>query len=207
MRKRCNDCGEVDPPTGFNKDQGCCRICQGVRARVYYVANRTAILAQQKACRPPRDKEKVAAWGRAYRKANPELVRAKKKAHYEANKEQILAHQKAQRDANPEKVKAAARARYAANPELYKAHARKRRARLRGVDVFETVRVDELYERDGGRCGICRKPCVYGEASVDHIVPIAHGGDHSYQNTQLAHHSCNISRGAGRRPAQARLMG
>ena len=73
------------------------------------------------------------------------------------------------------------------------------RARARHHNV-EYERVDRLkvYERDGWRCGICRRKVNRllkaphpMSASLDHIVPMSHGGGHLYINCQLAHHRCN----------------
>ena len=153
-----------------------------------------------------RNSAKVRAAAKAYRIANPERVAAGKVKCAAENAALIKGRQQARYYADVEQSRADKRAQYAASPEIYKAHARKRKARLRGAAVREVVHLKILYERDGGRCRICLKPCGYGVASIDHIVPIAHGGNHSYQNTQLAHLYCNISRGAGRRPAQARLL-
>jgi 5-methylcytosine-specific restriction endonuclease McrA len=63
---------------------------------------------------------------------------------------------------------------------------------------YEFVRRDDIYERDSWNCGICGEP-VDQEAvwphplspSLDHIVPLALGGDHSYANTQCSHLRCN----------------
>ena len=71
-----------------------------------------------------------------------------------------------------------------------------------------------LGERDGWVCHICSKrvPKVAGTAkqpmgaTVDHLIPIAHGGEHVWANVALAHRTCNISRGA-RGVAQLRLVG
>ncbi len=221
MSKQCSDCGEVDPPAGFNKGQPRCRICHRARSRAWHWANRersNAASAAYQAADPDRVRRvardyyarngtKVRASVKAYSLANPAKV-AVGKAKWAAQNAALTARRHAARYyADVEQTRADNRARYAANPEIYKAHARKRKARLRGASVRETVYLKALYERDGGRCRICEKPCAYDVASVDHIIPIAHGGDHSYQNTQLAHLFCNMSRGAGRRPAQARLMG
>jgi 5-methylcytosine-specific restriction endonuclease McrA len=45
------------------------------------------------------------------------------------------------------------------------------------------------------------------DASMDHLVPLSKGGDHSWANVALAHRSCNSKRGAGRLSAQLRLVG
>lgn len=86
----------------------------------------------------------------------------------------------------------------AAHPATYRAwavrNAAKRRARLRGVHV-EDVDPRALFERDEGLCGICGDPVDRERFDVDHIVPLAQGGEHSYANTQIAHVFCNRSKG------------
>jgi 5-methylcytosine-specific restriction endonuclease McrA len=72
----------------------------------------------------------------------------------------------------------------------------------------------ELGERDGWVCHLCNgKVKKLGGrakqpkgATVDHLVPIADGGSHTWDNVALAHRSCNTSRGAGG-TAQLRLVG
>ena len=63
-------------------------------------------------------KEEIAAYNKAYRKANKEKLAAKDKAYRKANKEKIAASNKAYRKANREKILAANKARYAANREV-----------------------------------------------------------------------------------------
>ncbi len=58
-----------------------------------------------------------------------------------------------------------------------------------------------LFLRDSGRCGICGKPLKlpeyrWGEIEVDHVHPHSEGGRDSRDNLQLAHASCNASKGA-----------
>ena len=73
-----------------------------------------------------------------------------------------------------------------------------RRARLRAAFVESFDRL-EIFERDGWTCGICHQaidPDVKHpdpmSASLDHIVPIARGGEHSRANAQAAHLTCNV---------------
>jgi len=61
--------------------------------------------------------------------------------------------------------------------------------------------LEVLFERDRGRCHLCgRKVLVRGlkrdplGPSIDHLVPIALGGEHSYANTALAHMRCNMAK-------------
>lgn len=67
-----------------------------------------------------------------------------------------------------------------------------RRAKTKGAAVLETIAVG-LVKVD------------VGDATMDHLVPLSKGGDHSWENVALAHRSCNSKRGAGRLPAQLRL--
>ena len=48
-----------------------------------------------------------------------------------------------------------------------------------------------VFARDGGRCVYCSAPAT----SLDHVVPLSLGGDHSYANTRCSHWICNIRRG------------
>ncbi len=76
-----------------------------------------------------------------------------------------------------------------------------RRAKKRGATV-EKVDPFEVFDRDGWVCGICDEPVDPKlrhpdrmSASLDHVVPISLGGDHSYANTRCSHWICNIRRG------------
>lgn len=67
---------------------------------------------------------------------------------------------------------------------------------------FEVVNRFAVYERDGWVCQLCGEPVdpdLKGPdpmcASIDHVVPLSHGGDHSMENTQLAHLGCNSAKG------------
>lgn len=56
---------------------------------------------------------------------------------------------------------------------------------------IEDVRPAVVYERCGGKCGICGSPVDRQSFEVDHIIPLSRGGEHSYANTQAAHRRCN----------------
>ena len=77
-------------------------------------------------------------------------------------------------------------------PANHEAHAR-RRARKAGAFVERVYRA-RVFERDSWRCQLCGKRLVRDEVAphpssptLDHIVPLAAGGEHSYQNVQAAH--------------------
>ena len=82
----------------------------------------------------------------------------------------------------------------------------RRRAVVRGAkaEKFSSL---EIFQRDGWRCQLCgqkvlrKAPARHPlSASLDHIVPIAKGGDHTRKNAQCAHLACNMRK-------QARIIG
>lgn len=98
-------------------------------------------------------------------------------------------------------------------PDSAKAADQRRRVRLAGGQV-ERFDSSEIFERDGWRCGICGKKVdsrrQYPDpmsASLDHIVPVVDGGDHTRANSRCAHLRCNIQRGTGGADEQLRLVG
>lgn len=60
----------------------------------------------------------------------------------------------------------------------------------------DVIRLPKLALRDGWLCHICRRKVVRKTWSVDHLIPRAHGGMHTWENVALAHHRCNTLRGA-----------
>lgn len=75
----------------------------------------------------------------------------------------------------------------------------RKKARLHGGKI-EAVAFWKVYERDGGTCQICFLPApreLRGSQTdklapeLEHIIPLIHGGDHTYANVRLAHRGCN----------------
>ena len=61
----------------------------------------------------------------------------------------------------------------------------------------------KFIERDGLTCRGCGKPVDLNiqwpdrmSKSIDHIIPISRGGDHTLTNAALMHLGCNSSKGA-----------
>ncbi len=78
-------------------------------------------------------------------------------------------------------------------------HARRVRVADATVERFDPV---EVFERDGWICGLCGQPIDRSRAwpdpasvSLDHVLPLAAGGEHSRANTQAAHWICNVRKG------------
>ncbi|MGW6946179.1 HNH endonuclease [Streptomyces xanthophaeus] len=69
----------------------------------------------------------------------------------------------------------------------------------RTAEVFAPL---DVHTRDEWTCQLCRLPIDPEvawpdpmSASVDHIVPLSRGGQHSMINVQSAHLGCNSSKG------------
>lgn len=81
----------------------------------------------------------------------------------------------------------------------------RRLKKLRAQIKDRSITLEGLVERDNCRCALCGELCdvndyyyrgstfIAGESypSIDHIVPLSMGGEHSWNNIQLAHRNCN----------------
>ena len=89
----------------------------------------------------------------------------------------------------------------------------RRRAQKTGV-YYEPVNALKVFMRDGWRCQLCGKKLkkehrgTYRDDApeLDHIIPWAQGGEHSYRNTQCACRKCNSDKGSQER-GQLRMFG
>lgn len=88
------------------------------------------------------------------------------------------------------------------------------RKRRQGMVIVDKVEVRVLFDRDRGVCQLCRKRVKLGlkypnpgMASIDHIIPVSDGGEHSYRNTQLVHLGCNLAKCTKAVGEQLRLVG
>lgn len=85
-----------------------------------------------------------------------------------------------------------------------------KRGRSRPAETFDPT---EVFRRDGWRCQTCghstrahRFPHPRA-ATLDHIVPLSKGGEHTKANTQCLCFSCNTSKGNRATDDQLRLIG
>ena len=149
--------------------------------------------------------EKVKAIQAAYYAAHAEFARQEAIAWYYKNREKVLAQKKAYRlkklEEDPdfnrkkyakyaEKNRARAKAYAKAHPEYRLSFEAKQRAAIRAPGA-EKVSIAVLYIRDNKTCTLCHTHVKRSEWSIDHIIPLAKGGTHTYRNTALAHKLCN----------------
>jgi predicted nucleic acid-binding Zn ribbon protein len=86
----------------------------------------------------------------------------------------------------------------------------RRRLKLQNALVDDDITLRGLFIRDSGRCYICGEQCDWEDhgyngnhfiaghyyPTIDHVVPLSKGGEHSWSNVKLAHFSCNSAKGA-----------
>lgn len=80
------------------------------------------------------------------------------------------------------------------------------RAKRFGSAYDPTISLKKLVDRDGLKCAICGGMCDWNDhswseysgptyPSIDHIIPMAKGGPHTWDNVQVAHIICNSYKG------------
>lgn len=105
---------------------------------------------------------------------------------YQNNKEACNKRRKEWRRNNPDKVYAQTRRQRDKNPGIVSMYSRKRKERLKGS--FTDKEWNLLCEKFGNVCLCCGKS---GKLTVDHIIPVAAGGEHTIDNIQPLCLSCN----------------
>lgn len=148
--------------------QPLCKECAREKSRRHYVENRQ------------KRREQAATW-------------------YEANKARRAEQRAAWYAANQERARLAQEKWYEQNPGYRAEAARLRRARIAGATVGP-IDLDALWT---GVCALCDEVLSRDTAyphplspSVDHIFPIARGGEHAQRNLQWTHLICNQRKSA-----------
>lgn len=84
------------------------------------------------------------------------------------------------------------------------ANARKQNRIPKEQIVDSDITLEALYRRDSGVCYLCGKQCDWNDKdgnkvgpnypSIDHLIPVARGGLHAWNNVRLAHFKCNVDK-------------
>lgn len=82
---------------------------------------------------------------------------------------------------------------------------KRRRKKLTQIEHDNDITLEKLFKRDGGVCYLCGELCDWNDKreedgqiltgqsypSIDHVMPIAKGGTHTWNNIKLACRKCN----------------
>lgn len=160
--------------------------------QVYYEKNKEDVkiaAAQWKLNNPLKAKQSVLKYQRLHKK---ELL-VKSRENYLKNKESYLGYHKAYREANREVVKLRVRDSQRKNPLRLRLAKYTRRSRV-GAGVVTVARIRELMVEQNGVCVYCRT--TLDTYHVDHVMPLALGGENTDSNIQLLCPPCNRRKGA-----------
>lgn len=175
--KRCARCGEDRPTDQFyaakttrDRLDTWCRSCRSA----YQKENRE------------RYREHSYAW----RKRNPEKAKASRVRFLDTHREHLHDYERRRYEQNRE-VMLARNANWRRDHRfLIAARDGERRAIKRGLTA-DKVDYESIVERDAWACHVCGGHVDLTTLSFDHVIPIAKGGPHTYENVKVAHQSCN----------------
>lgn len=150
-------------------------------------------------------KAQAAQWKRD----NPEARRASSRRYYAKHVEEIAAKGKVRRcerkDQETERVRDwrernadhylnYQRGWKASNATKVREYSSRRRALKRGADADLTAeQIADRIKLQGGCCAYCQKR---KKLTVDHIIPLSRGGQHTARNIQMVCRSCNSRKSA-----------
>lgn len=154
-------------------------------------------LAQQKEAGFPAKRRREIARARAWAIRNPEKRREIHRKWRNLHAAQEKASSLAWRERNREAKREAGRRHYALNRERWATYKANRRARERGSDKRLSPRLRSvLMDAQRGLCKNCCADLKVTGSHLDHVVPLALGGENVDGNIQLLCPPCNRRKGA-----------
>lgn len=203
---RCDGC-IVAMTAGHGKQSGyshgkCrCEACSEAQRQYDAKIYDPVKVQQRNRARYLKNRERIRREEKERRAANPEAAREEDHRQYAKNRERRAQAKRDARAANPEHARAINRE-WRARTDMGRVHSANRRARVRNAFV-EEVDPKVVFEQDDYVCQCCGIQCPKDAkwprrdaATLDHIVAIANGGEHSYANVQTLCFFCNTSKGA-----------
>lgn len=208
--KTCRTCGISKPLGDFHRlaksadgHQPRCKDCVAAYMREYHKRNAAHIVAKVKAWREANPERATQLDRKAQQRSKVKHRDARARRSREAKvreKQQRLATKAAQcrgceECGAPIPPDRRSDIRFCTDECQRRVSHRRHRARNRAAFV-EHVDPLVVLERDDNICGICGGDVDPDDFHIDHIVPLARGGLHNYENTQAAHPSCNWAKSA-----------
>lgn len=129
---------------------------------------------------------------------------------YQVNKERQSGRERKRRRTNVEKYAEKEALRYIKDREkrigLATEHSHRRKARKLKTVIEKGISKSALKKKFGTKCYYCEKEMDFSVgvgrkfnrdmATIEHLIPLARGGEHTWENTVLACRHCNISKNA-----------
>lgn len=176
--RRCETCDRVFVPRPVQLRVGQGRYCSQACNAAWYTAGNT-----------PEARSKARASRKASLAAgNWTPASGERAGNWKGGKQAFL-----QRQREGGKAAARLRAYRAKNPDKVREFTKRRNSRKIGRLPRGTVQ--RIREMQRGRCAICRASIKAGY-HLDHIMPLALGGEHAPRNIQLLCETCNVRKNA-----------
>lgn len=200
--KYCKKCGSETE----HYEDGRCKPCTRACNASYRAANQEKIKtlgAAYRAANTEKERARKATWRaanqeaiKAYRAANQEAIKARRAAYKATSSLNYRAYHEAYYVANSEIIKARQATRRANKRECIRIDNQNRRARKREAGGRLSVGIQEkLFMLQKGKCACCGLP-LGDDYHLDHIMPLALGGEHTDSNIQLLRQGCNLKKSA-----------
>lgn len=98
------------------------------------------------------------------------------------------------------------------NARRWRTHGRHKRRVWKASAQCDVISPEAIFHRDGYRCQLCGSKTrgkfpALTSPTLDHIIPLSRGGDHTAANLQCACFSCNSRKGSRSANEQLRLIG
>ena len=191
--KACSKCKQQKPSCEFYKDprattglQSCCIECQK-----RWNKENSERLAQNKRQwrKSPEVKARIAEYSKQYAAKNKEELKSRRKSYYWKNREKVLKQFNDWAKDNGAKIKINRTQSRKANPALYRSYSATRRARMKNAQTFQITKM-EFQKLYSSNCFYCQGTAT----SIDHVIPLSRGGNHSIGNLVACCLSCNSSK-------------
>lgn len=193
-------------PTPGTRPKTCSSECAAIRKKMldqnYYQSNRAKILDQVSKYQEE-NKDAIKKYLRSYYEKHQEEIKTKSEKYRIENAEEVAKWQRDYRERNRDQLAKYFRDYAAKNKNKINAWSRSRRAREAGASEWEVLMRESLPDHFGWLCHICsgeipkdvdRFHPLY--LTMDHVIPLFHGGNHTLENVLPAHASCNKQKGA-----------
>ena len=135
------------------------------------------------------NKEKRKQYAKEYREANKERVKEKDKQYYEEHKEEYLQWRKKHLD----------------NKRRYDKQYRKEKPfkvishqcnklikKYPNIGLVTPEQIEDIYNKQNGKCAILGKEYSLEELSLDHIIPVSNNGTNHISNLRFIHWRLNL---------------
>lgn len=147
------------------------------------------MLAQNRVWREA-NRERFLTGMRRWREANREYVRETMRAYYAEHADKWVAYGQRRYAEKGEHIRRLVKQWRMNNPHLTAEYGARRRARIASVTVTPVDR-HAVIARDHGICYLCGKSPKGWWLTLDHVVPLDAGGEHSEANLRVACRACN----------------